>query len=810
MSTNLRYLDNFQLRELLGRGGMAEVWKAYDTRLQRYVAIKLLHADLQDDPDFLNRFMREARFIASLHHPNIVQVYGFETTISPESANPLAYMIIEYIEGRTLAEYIRHTSREGRFPSGVDLVQLFACLSRAIDYAHSRGMVHRDIKPANIMLDRHNTTHLAHGEPILTDFGIARLLGGSTGTLSHTWLGTPLYLSPEQAQGQPGTALSDIYSLGVILYEMCTGALPFHGETIPAIILQQVSAQPPLPEQLNPQVTPALSKVIMCCLAKDPAQRFQNAAAMTVALAEALNQPVPADLSQTAARREDSGGDSIYEPTLPCLWQKPSPPSAQQPESLPQAARSPVSPPAAQTPPAYSATPVVPSFSTPSRPLEGPPVQNATNPFVTGEPVRITPAEASPQTPAQSPPQKGLVHRPQPPAFWSRLFADKKRRPLWLALLAALALLVLISSVGGIYWLTHRGGTVAGAQSVGQVFFANSGAVSEHNNTGENDEVIVDLHNLQAPASGNAYYAWLLSGQSTSENAPILLGKITANNGSAHLQYADPNHTNLLALASRFLITEETLNPAPIAPTLDRTAWRYYAEIPQTPNPQSPEHFSLLDHLRHLLSQDPKLYKLQLPGGLDIWLFRNTEKVLEWSGSARDFWEQKNTEGMRNMVVRVLDYLDGSQYVQLDVPPGTPNLVNPRIAPVALLEFDPTKQAPPGYLYHIDLHLNGVVNSPGATPEQSHLAIQISNDLNNVKGWLQQVRQDAKQLVTMPAQNLLSNNALTLLDNMETNARYAYVGKLDPSSNRVEGGVTQVYYSSQALATMNVAPYSEG
>jgi len=162
------------------------------------------------------------------------------------------------------------------------------------------------------------------------------------------------------------------------------------------------------------------------------------------------------------------------------------------------------------------------------------------------------------------------------------------------------------------------------------------------------------------------------------------------------------------------------------------------------------------------------------------------------------------------MVVRVLDYLDGSQYVQLDVPPGTPNLVNPRIAPVALLEFDPTKQAPPGYLYHIDLHLNGVVNSPGATPEQSHLAIQISNDLNNVKGWLQQVRQDAKQLVTMPAQNLLSNNALTLLDNMETNARYAYVGKLDPSSNRVEGGVTQVYYSSQALATMNVVPYSEG
>ncbi len=149
-------------------------------------------------------------------------------------------------------------------------------------------------------------------------------------------------------------------------------------------------------------------------------------------------------------------------------------------------------------------------------------------------------------------------------------------------------------------------------------------------------------------------------------------------------------------------------------------------------------------------------------------------------------------------------------HVQLDVPPGTPNLVNPRIAPVALLEFDPTKQVPPGYLYHINVHLNGVLNSPGATPEQARLATQIDNDLNNVKGWLQQVRLDAKQLITMPAGDLLSNNTLNILDNMETYARYAYVGKLDPSNNQIQGGVTQIYYQGQALATMGVMEYNGG
>src|SRR5437763_7627198 len=224
MSTRPRRLGKYELQERLGSGGMAEVWKALDTQLQRYVAIKILHADLQVDPDFVARFEREARVVASLYHPNIVQVHDFQIARPPEVQGTIAYMVMDYIEGQTLDEYIRSTSGQGNFPPAADIVHLFASLGSAIDYAHQQGMVHRDLKPANILMDKRL------GEPIITDFGIAKLMRVSTGSLSGSWLSTPLYISPEQVQGAPGNERSDIYSLGVILYEICTGTLPFQSD----------------------------------------------------------------------------------------------------------------------------------------------------------------------------------------------------------------------------------------------------------------------------------------------------------------------------------------------------------------------------------------------------------------------------------------------------------------------------------------------------------------------------------------------------------------------------------------------------
>src|SRR5947209_152726 len=205
MSTTPRRLGKYELQERLGRGGMAEVWKALDTQLQRYVAIKLLHADLQADPNFVTRFMREAQVVAALRHPNIVQIYDFHISEGNEAgaseSDMIAYMVMEYIKGTTLAHYIHNTSYKGQFPSAAEVIRLFTPISLALDYAHQQGMIHRDIKPANILLDQTRTARNPMGEPILSDFGLAKLLSGTSQT-TGVLFGTPLYISPERVQNR--------------------------------------------------------------------------------------------------------------------------------------------------------------------------------------------------------------------------------------------------------------------------------------------------------------------------------------------------------------------------------------------------------------------------------------------------------------------------------------------------------------------------------------------------------------------------------------------------------------------------------
>lgn len=317
MSTSPSRLGKYELQERLGRGGMGEVWKAFDTQLQRHVAIKLLHAELQNDTSFTARFQREAQVIASLHHPNIVQLYDFQISQPSEAEGAICYMVMDYVEGQTLAQYIRSTSRVGKYPSAAEIVQLFASISSAIDYAHQKGMIHRDIKPSNILLDKRNTARNPMGEPILTDFGIAKLLGVPAVTLIGSWLGTPYYASPEQARGDPGNERSDIYSLGVILYEVCTGSLPFQGDTPTSVLMQHVHATPTLPNTINPNIPPALTIVIMRSLAKDPTSRFPTASALAIALAEALNRPVPEGLRANAVSINVNGEPNYQGPVYP-------------------------------------------------------------------------------------------------------------------------------------------------------------------------------------------------------------------------------------------------------------------------------------------------------------------------------------------------------------------------------------------------------------------------------------------------------------------------------------------------------------
>jgi len=167
MSIHSRRIDKYELQEQLGHGGMAEVWKAFDVQLQRHVAIKILHADLQEDPNFVARFEREAQLIASLHHPNIVQLHDFQIA-GPEANTTTAYMVMDFVEGETLGQYIEKTSMQGNIPYPTEIVQLFTYIGLAVDYAHQNGVIHRDLKPANVMVT-------PEGLAKVLDFGLAKL-----------------------------------------------------------------------------------------------------------------------------------------------------------------------------------------------------------------------------------------------------------------------------------------------------------------------------------------------------------------------------------------------------------------------------------------------------------------------------------------------------------------------------------------------------------------------------------------------------------------------------------------------------------
>jgi hypothetical protein len=292
----------------------------------------------------------------------------------------------------------------------------------------------------------------------------------------------------------------------------------------------------------------------------------------------------------------------------------------------------------------------------------------------------------------------------------------------------------------------------------------------------------------------------------------MLLGALHVNNGTIHLLYpGDAAHTNLLATTSRFLMTEEDANVTPISPTPDFSAWRFYGEISQTPinTPDNVQHFSYLDHLRHLLASDPTLDQMELPGGLNNWLYRNTSKVLEWMTSIREPWEDSKDIGfVRRQTIRTLTYLDGISYVQQDLPPNTAVLVNERLAGIGLLEVKGPSQDPPGYLTHIVQHLNGLLQAPGATPELRKTVSDIVIALNNVTYWLTQLRMDAQKVMKMSDAQLQQPSTLNLINDMIDNATNAYSGKIDPSTGEMHEGISWIHDHMQLIATFNVSTFT--
>jgi serine/threonine-protein kinase len=261
----------YRLLRRIGSGGMADVWLAEDPHLQRQVALKVLHGRFAQDREFVERFRREAESAASLSHPNIVAVFD------RGDVDGTYYIAMQLLEGRSLKTLID----QGLTPE--QAVALIRQVLEAAGYAHRHGVVHRDLKPHNVIVDD-------EGKATVTDFGIARA-GASEITQAGSVMGTPHYLSPEQAQGQAVTSVSDLYSIGVMLYEALTGHVPFEADSAVAIAMKQVSHTPQRPSSINPAVSPALDAVVMRALEKDPGQRFQSADAFIAALDAAVRNP---------------------------------------------------------------------------------------------------------------------------------------------------------------------------------------------------------------------------------------------------------------------------------------------------------------------------------------------------------------------------------------------------------------------------------------------------------------------------------------------------------------------------------------
>jgi serine/threonine protein kinase len=290
-------LGKYRILEPLGRGGMAQVYKAYHPQLDRYVAIKVLRSDLVEEVEFLARIRREARAVAALRHPHLVQIYDFDTQ------DDLYYMVMELLEGNTLKAYLNAMRVRGeRLPLG-ETVHIFSDVLDGLSYAHGEGIIHRDLKPANIMLTR-------RGQAVLTDFGIAQIVGGTQYTVSGALMGTLSYMAPEQGLDGHCDVRSDIYSLGIAYYEALTGNVPFDADTPLVILMKHINDPLPMPRKFDPSLPESFERVALKALAKRADDRFQSAAAMSEALTGAA-QEAGIQIPETITLPQRGGSSSV-------------------------------------------------------------------------------------------------------------------------------------------------------------------------------------------------------------------------------------------------------------------------------------------------------------------------------------------------------------------------------------------------------------------------------------------------------------------------------------------------------------------
>lgn len=344
-----RQLSGFRIERLLGQGGMAKVYFGWDNKLQRPVAIKVIAEQYRSDPAYVERFLREARIIASWYHPNILHVY------SAGEEDGYYYFVMEYIRGQDLEQLLNQYRSAGRRISPGEVMRIGRAIASALDYAHGKGVIHRDVKPSNVIVAE-------DGRVVLADFGLA--VQTTTGTMGQVF-GSPHYIAPEQARSSSlAVPQSDLYSFGVILYEMLTGSVPFDDPSPTTLALQHITQEPPSPRYLNPEISPEVEAVLLKALRKSPTERYQTGHAFMDALEAGLQTGVtdtqPMTMRVLPGTPQPIHGTVSAYPANPAY--APPPPSGRargyvadmpepQPRYMPVASVPPAAPPA--KPPSY-------------------------------------------------------------------------------------------------------------------------------------------------------------------------------------------------------------------------------------------------------------------------------------------------------------------------------------------------------------------------------------------------------------------------------------------------------------------------
>jgi transcriptional regulator with XRE-family HTH domain len=422
------------------------------------------------------------------------------------------------------------------------------------------------------------------------------------------------------------------------------------------------------------------------------------------------------------------------------------------------------------------------------------------------------PAALAPSAPVEPPKPGGTTD--------TQALSDQRRRPavpyrrhaaiLWriIASVLVLAALLLLTWPAALALLaqvvpTPQPKSASGSAS-GTIAFLSSDAFAGNSAAGMNDEVAIHLVDVPLPPAGTSYFAWMTT-SSNSEAVWTPLGRLSwtpaplsgsgapSPVGTASLFSVSPQHTNWLVTFTRFLITEEATSIPPQQPS---SAWVYQASISTTPTPGDPNHYSLLDHLRHLLAADPQLAAVGINGGLVSWLARNSEQVAQAASGLQGDWQRHQFRDLRQRLIRILLYLDGSAFVRADVPSALSLPAPSPFTRVGLLTVSPA-QEPPGYVLHTDIHLEGVRDALGATAAQRHLAARLRTAMNAVGFWLTNVREDAIHLLQMDDAHLAQTSALQLLTDLITQAKDAAQG---PTAE-AEAGANWIEQQSQQLAT---------